>query len=193
MQSCIASDILNVDQTRLQFQYLLECLYRSFSRSVMQHVAPISISCSTIDLQLLTSSCSQQILYNMRMVVDSCQVKDMIVLIGQFVYCDSLDLSLLPDLEDFSEDLLHAFLAGVMQDCPSICILFVDICTAEDQQTNGLETVLCLEGFDSLKKRKGAEYGLLFVDFLATGEQEVHLPRICQLGSLTEIEDMTTG
>lgn len=81
MQSCIASDILKVDQTRLQFQYLLECLYRSFPRSVMQHIAPISISCSTIDLQLLTRSCSQQILYNMRMVVDSCQVKDMIIFI----------------------------------------------------------------------------------------------------------------
>lgn len=160
----------------MQFQYLFECLYRSLSSSVMQHVASVSIGRSTIDIQFLTRSCSQQILNYMRMIIDSCQVKDMIVFIGQFVYCDSLDLALLPYFEDFSEYLLHTFLASMMQDRPSVCILFIDICAAEDQQTNGFETSLFLKGFDSLKKSKSTKNGLLFVDFLATGEQEVHLP-----------------
>lgn len=69
----------------------------------------------------------------MRVVVYSCQMEDMIVLIGQLVYRDSLDLSLLPNFEYFGKHFLHAFLAGMMQDRPSIRILFVDIRAAEDQ------------------------------------------------------------
>ena len=81
----------------------------------------------------------------------------------------------------------------MVQDRPAVRVLLVDIRAAEDQQANGLEAALCLEGFDGFKEGKGTEDGLLFVDLLAAGEQEVHLPGVSQLGSLAEIEYVAAG
>ena len=82
VESSIAADILNIDQTWLQFQYLLECLYRPFPRSMMQHIAPVSISCSAIDIQLLGRWRSEKVLNNMRVIVNCCEMKDVIIFIS---------------------------------------------------------------------------------------------------------------
>lgn len=77
-------------------------------------------------------------------------MQDVIVFISQLVYIYSLGLSLLPDLEELHYYFFHSLLTSVMKHSPSICVLFVHICSAQDQQPHWLQVPFFFERLDCL-------------------------------------------
>ena len=81
----------------------------------------------------------------------------------------------------------------MVEDRPAVGVLGVGIGSIFQEDFDGLEVVLMLVGLHSLQQCKCAVDGLLLVDSLPAGQQEIQRLGIREGAGLTQIEDVTPG